>query len=273
MLLLNVSNNVSKVSKWLFMGLSVGLLAFSHVGEAKKLNNKNDKSIKRVKKINLNDPKAWCADGYKIEFDNSSTTKACYDVEDDFSKVILKYATRRDVNENVLSGTRLCTRTGQDISHIIFCPAGKRPDLTAVATLLPSIVVGNGTFAFVVRVQELAGANTSGTIRVRMPFDARWNLDGSFDQSLSSISFFSLQNSQWSHSISNDSQGLPEYHVFTSNSVISSNTSSTFGFQGRWISDGTSGRAVMSVEVVPGSGFEKRTDNNFDSEVMSYFRN
>jgi hypothetical protein len=80
-----------------------------------------------------------------------------------------------------------------------------------------------------------------------------------------------LDNSDWAYSIENDGSGNPEFHVFTSTTVIPGGSFSMLGFKAIWDAGETEGVYTITAQIVEGSGAEIRINNNVDAEKLDYF--
>ncbi|MBN1416832.1 MAG: fibronectin type III domain-containing protein, partial [Bacteroidales bacterium] len=105
------------------------------------------------------------------------------------------------------AGNESAQSTGLAVSN---CP----PDLTPTLIVTPNISHGVTTFDVIVRITELNIINTGGTITVNIPKDTKWDLDGSFSQSLTVLSGFPLNNDAWTYA--SDATN----HIFTTSASI-----------------------------------------------------
>ena len=108
--------------------------------------------------------------------------------------------------------------------------------------------------------------NTNGTITVRIPKDSRVTF--TYNSALTTVGFASVNNSVWTYNGTN-----PFFHLFTTTSVITAGGSSTFGFVGSFNPLNTNGKYTMTSTISSGSGAERKTTNNNDSESIDYFHN
>ena len=139
------------------------------------------------------------------------------------------------------------------------------PDLATTLIVTPNISHGLTSFDVIVRVTELNLAQTNGEIVVQIPIDNRWGLDGSFDQTLTTLDGMPLDNSDWSHSSD------ATYHIFTTSASIASGGSSTIGFTISFDPGTSKGEYTITAQLVDGAGGEIRYTNNTDSERLDYF--
>ena len=121
-------------------------------------------------------------------------------------------------------------------------------------------------FDLIIRITELNNISTDGAITVRLPVDSRWTLDGPFSTALTSISSVTVHNSQWSYDGSD-----PNYHVFTTNAVISAGSSSAIGIKVKFDPQNARGSYTITSQLQSGSGGEMRVNNNADAEKLDYF--
>ena len=156
-----------------------------------------------------------------------------------------------------------CYSTGTAVTVTInVCPA----DLTPTLQVSPNIMHGVTGFDLVVRITELNGVNTTGTVTVNIPKDARWILTNGFITSLTTIGSTNLNNSDWSYS--EDAIN----HIFTSDVAIPAGGLSSFGFRVTFDPGSTRGLYTITSQLVSGSGGEERVSNNVDSEKIDYFQ-
>ena len=146
--------------------------------------------------------------------------------------------------------------------HILVLP----PDVTPNITITPNVMLGVSPLNVTVKVTELNSVNTNGTITVRIPKDSRVTF--TYNSALTSIGFTDLNNNMWTYNGTN-----PFFHVFTTTSVITAGGSSTFGFVGSFNPLNTNGKYTMTSTISSGSGSERKTTNNNDSESVDYFFN
>ena len=140
------------------------------------------------------------------------------------------------------------------------------PDVTPIITAVANVMHSETSFYITVRVTELNMVNTNGQITVRIPKDIRWNLDGPFSQSMTSIGVSTpVQNSVWTYSQNTT------HHIFTTSNVIDAGTFSRFGFYANWNAGETWGVYTITSQIDSWSGGENRIDNNVDAEKIDYF--
>ena len=90
--------------------------------------------------------------------------------------------------------------------------------------------------------------------------------DGPYETTASSINGKPVNNSLWSYDDSD-----PDYHIFTSTSVISAAGFSKFGFKSIWDAGATMGTYPLTSQITSGSGGEIRMSNDVDAEQVDYF--
>ena len=146
--------------------------------------------------------------------------------------------------------------------HILVLP----PDVTPNITITPNVMLGVSPLNVTVKVTELNSVNTNGTITVRIPKDSRVTF--TYNSALTTVGFVAVNNSAWTYNGTN-----PFFHVFTTTSVITAGGSSTFGFVGSFNPLNTNGKYTMTSTISSGSGSERKTTNNNDSESVDYFYN
>lgn len=139
-------------------------------------------------------------------------------------------------------------------------------DLAPTLTVTPNIMQGPTPFDVVVRISELEGVATEGTVTVLIPVDSRWNLSGAWNPSLTELGGVPLDNATWSYDGSD-----PAYHRFTRSAAITGGSGSAFGFRGLFNGGNTRGVATITVQLLSGSGGEEAVQNNTDSEKLDYF--
>ena len=140
------------------------------------------------------------------------------------------------------------------------------PDITPVITFLPTSVNGPTEMVFTIKTQELLDVPTNGLITLILPKDDR--LTFTWEQSLTAIGPFALENQIWTYDGSN-----PSFHIWTTTEVIDALGSSTFGFNAVYDPENTTGEVPFTVTIVTGSGSEVNFDNNIDAETLDYFSN
>ncbi len=155
-----------------------------------------------------------------------------------------------------------------DIQSVVVGGSGScgDPDLSVVATVIPANVQGVSTVSTVIKVSEVAGYDTEGSmIKVRVPSDDRYNFI--WDPGLTQIGFNIVDNTAWNYTGDN---GI--FHNFEFSGVLSASNSLSFGFIGFYDPQNTNGQTTISVTVVPFSGGETNPANNADSELLIYFQ-
>jgi len=157
-----------------------------------------------------------------------------------------------------------CYSEGTPVSVTIdACP----PDLTSTLIVSPNIMHGVTDFSFILRITELNGVNSDGTITVHIPKDPRWILKNGFDVGMTELDGTALNNDNWTYS-ENDT-----YHILTSSAVITGGNSSTIGFIVTFDPGSTRGIYTITAQILSGGGGEVRVSNNVDSERVDYFQN
>ena len=117
-----------------------------------------------------------------------------------------------------------------------------------------------------VRISEILDFPTNGVITLKIEKDSRFTF--SFNQTLTNLGSTVLQNSIWTFDDTD-----PMYWVWSTSNIINGLNSSTFGVQGVFNTEGTSGTKVFTVILEPGSGGEVNITNNSNSEQIDYFTN
>lgn len=140
------------------------------------------------------------------------------------------------------------------------------PDLTPNISATPNIMTGTTQFYLTVKVTELYNVSTSGLVTVFIPRDPR--LTFTYNNTLTSLGFTTLNNNVWSYDSSN-----PIYHIFTTNSVVAAGSTSTFGMLATFTPGNTIGQYTLTSTILSGSGGEVKTTNNNDAESIDYFSN
>jgi hypothetical protein len=146
--------------------------------------------------------------------------------------------------------------------HIFNLPC----DITPNISIVPNVMHGITSFNATVKITELNQVNTNGLISVRIPKDTRVSF--TFNNTATMIGFTQVSNASWTYNGSN-----PFYHIFTTSSVITAGSFSTFGFVASFNPLNTDGTYTMTSTIASGSGTENRTTNNSDSEKADYFHN
>lgn len=154
---------------------------------------------------------------------------------------------------------------GNNVLHANFGIV-KLPDISPTITVTPNVMTGITKFNIIIRVTELNSVNTDGLITVIIPRDSRLTFDGSYDQALTMLGTTPLNNSVWNY-VSTD----PDFHIFTTTSVIPGGTFSTFGFRAQFDPGNTKGVYTITSQILSLSGGEIIVNNNADSEKLDYF--
>ncbi len=145
------------------------------------------------------------------------------------------------------------------------CP-DTSPDLSPVATVVPSNIQGISALAFVVNVNEVNGFPTTGAAMiVRVPSDPRFTF--TYDPNATAIGGAPVDNSDWTYLGNN---GI--VHQFLNADVLPANGISSFGWNGLYDPQATDGQTTITATIVPTSGGETNFLNNTDSERLVYFK-
>jgi len=136
-------------------------------------------------------------------------------------------------------------------------------DLTPVLSFLPGVANGVTPMAWQVSAQELLGGDTEGDITIVIPKDHRLTI--SWDPSLSQVGPFNLNNGDWTYS--NNST----FHIWSSSQVVPASLTTSFGFEGLYTPEYSSGTVSYSATIISGSGGENSFINNIDAETLVYF--
>lgn len=137
------------------------------------------------------------------------------------------------------------------------------PDLAPVITVIPANLQGLSTLGVAVKITELQGQSTSGTVIVRIPKDPR--LVFTWDSNLTFIAFNSVDNVDWNY-VAN-----PVFHQFTYPLSLSGFDKTSFGFLATYDPQGTDGQTTITATIVPFTGGDSQPINNVDSEIIIYF--
>lgn len=141
------------------------------------------------------------------------------------------------------------------------------PDITLTMFVVPANIQGNSTVSTVIRVSEVAGYDTEGSmIKVRIPSDGRYTFI--WDPTLTQIGFKTVDNTLWNYTGNTNNT----FHNFEFSGVLSANDDMSFGFIGFYDPQATDGTTSISGTVVPFSGGETNAANNSDSETLIYFQ-
>ena len=141
----------------------------------------------------------------------------------------------------------------------------KEQDVTVSLTATPNVMAGTTNFLLYVKITELNGVNTQDTITVQISRDDRWNINGSFNTSLTMLGSVPVNNGAWTLSLTDD------YYVFKTTEIIQAGQFSTFGFQATFSPGNTRGISTITAQIKSGSGGENKVNNNADSEKIDYF--
>ena len=151
--------------------------------------------------------------------------------------------------------------------HILVKPTVPVPDLTPNITVVPNIMHGTTVFSATIRVSEILGVPTNGSlIMIRIPRDER--LTFTYNPAATVIGFTAVNNNVWTYDGTD-----PIYHIFRTSSVIAGNTYSTFGFVATFVPGQSRGKYTLTSSLNSGSGGEIININNQDAEVLDYFIN
>jgi len=142
----------------------------------------------------------------------------------------------------------------------------KTSDITPSMTMIPSTANGTTDVYFTIQTQELEGLATLGDITIVFPKDPRMTID--WKPSETSIGPFTVDNSSWTYDGSN-----PNFHIWTSSTVIPAAGSSVFGFSSIYDPQNTSGKVSYTGTIILNSGGEINGLNNIDAETIIYFSN
>ena len=140
------------------------------------------------------------------------------------------------------------------------------PDVTPTLIVSPNIMHGLTDFDLTVKVTELNGINTNGSITVMIPKDSKWILTNGFVPSLTILGSTILNNNIWTYS--SDAVN----HIFTTFSVIPANGFSVFGFMVTFDPGNTKGLSTITSQIASGGGGETHVSNNSDSERIDFFQ-
>jgi len=137
------------------------------------------------------------------------------------------------------------------------------PDLSCSMTMLPTNISGVTDLVIIADVVEVNGASSAGPITVILPKDNKLAI--SFDNSITGLGPFNVNNADWSYDSSNSS-----FHIFTSTATLNPNGISVLGLNAIYDPQSTSGIVPITVTIFGGSGSEINGLNNVDSETLSY---
>lgn len=165
------------------------------------------------------------------------------------------------------AGTYSVTVTdGTGNSTVCEAEIGYLPDITPSLTVTPNIFNGTTSFVIILKITEINGTSSSGLIRVMIPLDIRWEMDGGSDPLSVYLGSEKLNNDDWVYEGSDEG-----YHVFSSHSVIPGNSFSSFSFRANFYPGNTQGIYTITSQLETGSGGDGHGSNNSDSEKLDYF--
>jgi hypothetical protein len=157
--------------------------------------------------------------------------------------------------------------TCSDATDVIVLTITAPPtDITPSISAEPSIMHGITHFDIIVKVTELSNTPTAGQVTVLIPKDTRLVFDWSAVQTATLIGANPVSNAVWTYSAAD-----PDYHIFTTTSVIPAGSISQFGFHAVWTAGLTTGAFTLTSQIISGSGGEVRNTNNVDAEILNYF--
>jgi len=136
-------------------------------------------------------------------------------------------------------------------------------DLSNTVTILPTNISGVSTISMVIDVQELNNANTDGVVSVIFAKDDRFSLV--WDNTLSVIGPFSVDNNAWTYDNTNSS-----FHIFNSAAPIQQSSVLSLGFFATYDPQSTSGITNITSTILLGSGGEINGANNSDAESIIF---
>jgi len=147
----------------------------------------------------------------------------------------------------------------------ITCVENGTPDLSPITTVLPTTADGITASVWTIKVQENEGVVTNGTISVIMPKDLR--LSFSYDQQLTTVGIFPVENALWTYAPNSS------FHIWTRDTPINPNESTTFGFEAVYDPQNTSGTVSYNATILNASGGETNGSNNIDVETIIFNSN
>ncbi len=139
------------------------------------------------------------------------------------------------------------------------------PDLAPTVSAFSNAMRGPTSFYIIVKVTELNNVKTKGLITVTIPKDVRVLFEGPFDDSLSQLGDFQLNNSEWSYSEDDLN------HIFTSLTNIGIRGYSTIGVVADFDPEFAKGFYTLTSQIASGSGGEVRASNNVDADKIDFF--
>jgi len=153
-------------------------------------------------------------------------------------------------------------------SDVSYCPGENNfiTDLTLSTSLLPTNASGITTVFFVINIFEVGSANTSGTITAILPKDPRMSFN--WEPNAQTIGISNVDNQDWTYDATNSA-----YHIWTTESTITGNGSSTFGIEAAFDPENTTGTVSYTATILSTSGSEQNGVNNIDVETLIYFSN
>jgi len=146
------------------------------------------------------------------------------------------------------------------------CDACPTSDITTSMTMIPSTANGTTNVIFKFQIQELANFDTDGDITLVVPKDGR--LTTNWDPNATMAGPFPVDNASWDYDGSH-----PSFHIWTTNEIILSGGSTSFGFESTYDPQGTTGQVSYTGTIIQNSGGEGNGLNNIDSETIIYFSN
>jgi len=140
------------------------------------------------------------------------------------------------------------------------------PDLTVNVTSTPNIMVGGTSFSVFIKVSELNKVASNGQIKVIVPRDSRWTLEGAFNAGLTQLDNTALNNPDWTMDTTN-----ANYYILSTDAGIPAGGAHTVGFKAVFNPGQAMGIYSLTSQILPGSGSEVNKANNSDSERINYF--
>ncbi len=140
-------------------------------------------------------------------------------------------------------------------------------DLTITLTLIPTNINGPTTLFFRAQVSEIAGNCAVGDITVVTSDDSKFTF--TYDPSLINYGPFSLNNPDWEH----DATSYPGLHLYKNSQNLAAGATSSFGIEGVYDPQGTSGVTPFTFTIIVGSGGETNGNNNNDAERLIFQSN
>ncbi len=148
--------------------------------------------------------------------------------------------------------------------HVLVNP--QFPDLTVTFRITPSVIIGNGvSISGRVFVREINSVSTTSIpIYVTVPKSANYSLS-TYNASQTTSGGLPVQNGNWTFISETGSDYVFQY----TGTPPLNNSSSAFGFEIIYNSNGVSGKENISVTIFDGSGGEINTSNNRDGETVN----